>query len=211
VRGNLAVFRDWADRPPLGRPRRVSVRFWRQPVELVGTDRVTALRVERTRPDGSGRVTGTGEYAEFPVQLVLRSIGYRSVPLPGVPFDERHAVVPNAEGRVLDADGTPQPGEYVAGWLKRGPTGVIGSNKSDAAQTVRALLVDRAGRPGRGDLAAPRLPELLATRGVRPVSYAEWLGIEEREHEQAVALGRGERVKLCGWDALNRACGREPA
>ncbi|MFI9270904.1 FAD-dependent oxidoreductase [Kitasatospora sp. NPDC052896] len=211
VRGNLAVISDWAGRPARGCPRRVAVRFWQRPVEILGTDRVTALRVERTRPDGSGQVTGTGEYAEFPVQLVLRSVGYESVPLPGVPFDERHAIVPNAEGRVLDTDGTPRPGEYVAGWLKRGATGVIGTNKSDAAQTVRALLADRGAGVHRADPAAPPLPDLLADRGVRPVSYQDWLGIDEREHENAAALGRGERVKLSGWDELNRASGRQGA
>ena len=108
--------------------------------------------------------------------------------------------------------GIPRPGEYVAGWLKRGPTGVIGTNKSDAAQTVRALLADveAAPRPDGGP-AATRLRDLLAARGVRPVSYENWLGIEKRELELAAELGRGERVKLCGWDALNAACGMASA
>ncbi len=88
--------------------------------------------------------------------MVLRSVGYQSVPLPGVPFDERASVVPNALGRVLGPDGSPLPGEYVAGWLKRGPTGVIGTNKSDAAETVRCLLEDLAGGPGDGDVPLPR-------------------------------------------------------
>jgi len=178
--------------------------------EIVGTDRVTALRLERTRLDESGLVLGTGHYESLPVQMVLRSVGYRSVPLPGVPFDESSGTVPNAEGRVLGADGWPRPGEYVAGWLKRGPTGVIGTNKSDAAQTVRSLLADytAAGGPRRRRGAtAPRLADLLAARGVWPVNYADWLGIDQREHELAAELRRGERVKLCGWDALNAACG----
>ena len=88
--------------------------------------------------------------------MVLRSVGYQSVPLPGVPFDTRASVVPNAQGRVLGEDGAPLPGEYVAGWLKRGPTGVIGTNKSDAAETVRCLLEDLAGGPGEGDVPLPR-------------------------------------------------------
>ena len=179
--------------------------------EIVGTDRVTALRLERTRLDESGLVLGTGHYESLPVQMVLRSVGYRSVPLPGVPFDEPSGTVPNAEGRVLGPDGRPRPGEYVAGWLKRGPTGVIGTNKSDAAQTVRSLLADytAAGGPRRrrAAAAAPRLADLLAARGVWPVNYADWLGIDKRERELAVELRRGERVKLCGWDALNAACG----
>ncbi|HTS97044.1 MAG TPA: FAD-dependent oxidoreductase [Streptosporangiaceae bacterium] len=213
VRGNVAVIRDWAGRNPRGRPRLISVRFWLRPVEITGPGRVGALRLERTRLDESGRVTGTGAYETLPVQMVLRSVGYQSAPLPGVPFDERRAVVPSAEGRVLGTDGRPRPGEYVAGWLKRGATGVIGTNKSDAAQTVRSLLADYSGRgwpAHRAGQAAPRLAEVLAARGMHPVSYADWLGIDRRERELATELGRGERVKLCGWDALNAACGRRP-
>ena len=211
VRGNMAVIRDWAGRLPQGRPRRLSVRFWLRPVEIMGTERVTGLRLERTRLDESGRVVGTGEYEVLQVQMVLRSVGYQSVPLPGVPFDERSATVPNAEGRVLGADEKPRPGEYVAGWLKRGPTGVIGTNKSDAAQTVRSLLADvEAGSRPAGSATA-RLLDVLAARGIRPVSYTDWLGIDQRELELGAELGRGERVKLCGWEALNAACGAGPA
>ena len=104
----------------------------------------------------SGAFTGTGELETIDVSMVLRSVGYQSVPLPGVPFDERASIVPNVEGRVIGPDGAPLPGEYVAGWLKRGPTGVIGTNKSDAAQTVRSLLEDLAGGPGPGDAPLPR-------------------------------------------------------
>ncbi len=212
VRGNVAVIRDWAGRRPQGRPRRLSVRFWLRPVEVIGTGQVTGLRLERTRLDAGGRVVGTGGHEILPVQMVLRSVGYQCVPLPGIPFEERSATVPNAEGRVLGSDGNPRPGEYVAGWLKRGPTGVIGTNKSDAAQTVRSLLADIAAgqRPGAGS-ARPRLRDMLAARGIRPVSYTDWLGIEKREIELGAELGRGERVKLWGWDALNAACGATPA
>jgi ferredoxin/flavodoxin---NADP+ reductase len=155
-------------------------------------------------------------------------VGYQSVPLDGVPFDPRSATVPNAGGRVLDAAGEPLPREYVAGWLKRGPTGVIGTNKADAAETVRTLLADLAGGPSDGDAPLPRpgllrfpsdppsaaaadadatpLGELLAKRGVAPVSYAEWLRIETAEAELAKSLGRGERVKLPGRDAIWSAC-----
>ena len=112
---------------------------------------MSGLTVERTRLDEQGRFTGTGEYETIPAQMVFRSVGYQSVPLDGVPFDENTATVPNAEGRVLGPDGAPLPGEYVAGWLKRGPTGVVGTNKSDAAGTVRSLLADlSAATPGAG-------------------------------------------------------------
>jgi ferredoxin/flavodoxin---NADP+ reductase len=226
VRGNYAVISDWAARAPVGAARRLTVRFWLRPVEIQGPERVSGLTLERTRLDDQGRVTGTGELETLPVQLVLRSVGYQSVPLPGVPFDERNYIVPNAEGRVLGPDGQPLPGEYVAGWLKRGPTGVIGTNKSDAAQTVRALLADLAGGPGPQDVQLPRagllrfpeppaeaaaassrLGQALADRGIRPVSYADWLKIETAEKELAAALGRGARVKLASLDDLYQACG----
>ncbi|HET7015082.1 MAG TPA: FAD-dependent oxidoreductase [Streptosporangiaceae bacterium] len=164
VRGNYKVISDWAARsgaeaeagPGVGAARRLTVRFWLSPVEIQGESRVEGLTVERTRLDASGRLVGTGQYETVPVQMVLRSVGYQSVPLPGVPFDDRSHTVPNADGRVLDSSGQPLPGEYVAGWLKRGPTGVIGTNKSDAAQTVRALLADLAGGPGPDDAPLPR-------------------------------------------------------
>jgi ferredoxin/flavodoxin---NADP+ reductase len=231
VRGNYAVIKDWASRPAAGNARRLTVRFWVKPVEIHGPERVTGLTVERTRLDDSGRLVGTGSFETLPVQMVLRSVGYQSVPLPGVPFDDRSYVVPNAEGRVIGPDGAPLPGEYVSGWLKRGPTGVIGTNKSDAAQTVRSLLADLAGGPGPGDVQLPRpgllrypdpedwaaatggyeaaspFAELLAERGIRPVSYADWLKIETAEKELATSLGRGARVKLASREELHRACG----
>jgi len=160
VRGNYKVISDWAARVPSGAARRLTIRFWLSPAEIGGTDRVEELTLERTRLGSDGRLTGTGQFERLPVQMVLRSVGYQSVPLPGVPFDERSHTVPNSDGRVLGPDGQPLPGEYVAGWLKRGPTGVIGTNKSDAAQTVRSLLADLAGGPGPDDVQLPR-PGLL--------------------------------------------------
>jgi len=231
VRGNYAVIRDWAARSAAGGARRLTVRFWLKPAEIHGPDRVSALTLERTRLDDTGRLTGTGSLETLPVQLVLRSVGYQSVPLPGVPFDERSSIVPNADGRVLGPDGAALPGEYVAGWLKRGPTGVIGTNKSDAAQTVRSLLADLAGGPGPGDVQLPRAgllryPEagadaaagsgtasffgVLAARGIRPVSYVDWLKIETAEKELATSLGRGARVKLASREEIHRACGLLP-
>jgi ferredoxin--NADP+ reductase len=226
VRGNYAVIRDWAAQSAAGGARRLTVRFWLKPAEIHGPERVSALTVERTRLDDTGRLSGTGSLETLPVQLVLRSVGYQSVPLAGVPFDERSSVVPNADGRVLGPDGAALPGEYVAGWLKRGPTGVIGTNKSDAAQTVRSLLADLAGGPGPGDVQLPRAgllryPEagadaaagtasffgVLAARGIRPVSYFDWLKIETAEKELATSLGRGARVKLASREELHRACG----
>ncbi|HEV2450863.1 MAG TPA: FAD-dependent oxidoreductase [Streptosporangiaceae bacterium] len=216
VRGNYKVISGWAAREPAAQPRRLTLRFWLRPVEIEGEDHVRGLRVERTRLDEHGAVTGTGEYETLPVSMVLRSVGYQSVPLPGVPFDERAAIVPNAAGRVLGPDG-PLPGEYVSGWLKRGPTGVIGTNKSDAAQTVRSLLEDVSPglpplpRPGllrypAGEGGTSPLAELLASRGIQTVSYQDWLQIEAAEAALGESLGRGGRVKLPGAAALWAAC-----
>jgi ferredoxin/flavodoxin---NADP+ reductase len=226
VRGNYQVISGWAARQPADGARRLTVRFWLRPVEIHGPERVTGLTLERTGLDESGKFTGTGSTETLDAQLVLRSVGYQSVPLPGVPFDERSCVVPNDGGRVTGPDGAPLPGEYVSGWLKRGPSGVIGTNKSDAAQTVRALLHDLAGGPGPDDVQIPRagllryphtapngepdpdsFSELLAARGIRPVSYDDWLRIEAAEKELATALGRGARVKLASRADLHRACG----
>jgi ferredoxin/flavodoxin---NADP+ reductase len=218
VRGNLAVIRDWAGRAPAGAERRLTLRFWLRPAEIEGTERLSGLTVERTRLDGQGNFTGTGELETIPVQMVFRSVGYQSVPLPGVPFDERSYTVPNADGRVLGPDGAPLPGEYVAGWLKRGPTGVVGTNKSDAAGTVRSLLADLDGAGGEGRAAAgsarrqsrDEFVAQLAKRGVRPVSYADWLRVEQAEAELGATLGRGERVKLGDRVAIEALC-RPPA
>ncbi len=184
VRGNYTVISDWAARVPAGAARRLTLRFWLSPAEIHGAVQVEGLTVERTRLDADGRLTGTGEFERLDVQMVLRSVGYQSVPLPGVPFDERSHTVPNADGRVLGPDGQPLAGEYVAGWLKRGPTGVIGTNKSDAAQTVRSLLADLAGGPGPGDVQLPR-PGLLPLPDSVP-GEAE-AGQAEAEHAAAEA------------------------
>ncbi|MEV4189342.1 FAD-dependent oxidoreductase [Streptosporangium canum] len=196
IRGNVEVLQSWAARGPVGRPRRLDVRFWMRPVEILGESRVEALRLERTRLV-DGRVVGTGEFETLPVGMVLRSVGYQSVPLPGVPFSDATMTVPNEAGRVRDR-------EYVAGWLKRGPTGVIGTNKSDAAETVRTLLADLAGREPvrRADLDG-----VLASRGVSPITYRHWLAIEAAEADLARTLGRGERVKLLGLAAMLTASG----
>jgi ferredoxin--NADP+ reductase len=167
VRGNLVAITKWAQDGAVpsspstpsastGHARRLTLRFWLRPTEILGTERAEGITLERTSISADGKFGGTGEFETLDAQMVLRSVGYQSVPLPGVPFDTRASVVPNAQGRVLGEDGAPLPGEYVAGWLKRGPTGVIGTNKSDAAETVRCLLEDLAGGPGAGDVPLPR-------------------------------------------------------
>ncbi|MCT9934029.1 FAD-dependent oxidoreductase [Planotetraspora sp. A-T 1434] len=197
IRGNVDVLQSWSERVPADRPRRLEVRFWLRPVEILGVSHVEGIRLERTRLE-DGRVVGTGEFETIPADMVMRSVGYQSVALAGVPFDPASMTVPNVAGKVSDR-------QFVAGWLKRGPTGVIGTNKSDAAETVRTLLAEAT--PG---VAKARLDDLLDARGVTPVTYQDWLAIEAAETELATRLKRGERVKLVGRPAMLTACGRLP-
>jgi ferredoxin--NADP+ reductase len=190
---NLEVLREFAARPRTAAARALHIRFYARPVEITGTEHVEGLRIERMAYDEAGKLFGTGTFEDLPVQLVFRAVGYRSVALPGVPFDERNGLVPNAGGRVLhEPDGPVRAGEYVAGWVKRGPQGVIGTNKQDAAETVAGLLADVAAAdlPPRQDFA-----EFLTERGVPFVDWEGWSRIDARERALGAAEGR-ERVKI---------------
>ncbi|MET9898845.1 FAD-dependent oxidoreductase [Streptomyces sp. NPDC006446] len=203
-RRNVEVLRGWAAAAPLDRPRLIRPRFYLRPVELLADGgRVGAVRFERTLPDGAGGVTGTGRFEDIEAQLVLRSVGYRGVPLEGLPFDPGRGTVPQLAGRVL-RDGVVAPGEYVAGWIKRGPTGVIGTNRPCAKETVASLLED-APALVRREVAEDPLAALRA-EGVRPVEWAGWQAIERAEAELGAELGR-RVVKLPDWDALWTAAG----
>ncbi|MFJ4521694.1 FAD-dependent oxidoreductase [Streptomyces sp. NPDC088810] len=203
-RRNVEVLRDWAARPATTAARRIRLRFFLRPVELLEDGgRVGAVRFERTAPDASGGVTGTGRYEDVPAQLVLRSVGYRGVPLEGLPFDPASGTIPHREGRVL-RDGVPSPGEYVAGWIKRGPTGVIGTNRPCAKETVTTLLAD-APALGRADVPEDSVAALRAA-GIAPVPWEGWLAIERAEAELGARLGRSV-VKLADWDTLLGAAG----
>jgi ferredoxin--NADP+ reductase len=203
-RRNLEVLRGWAGRPSSGAARRIRLRFFLRPVELIAErGRVGAVRFERTAPDGRGGVTGTGRFEEVPAQLVLRSVGYRGVPLDGLPFDAPSGTVPNTAGRVV-RDGVPSPGEYVAGWIKRGPTGVIGTNRPCAKETAASLLADAPALTRRN---VPEDPvAALRAAGIEPVPWSGWLAIERAEAALGARLGRSV-VKLADWDALLRAAG----
>ncbi|MER7759318.1 FAD-dependent oxidoreductase [Streptomyces sp. NPDC097619] len=204
VRRNVEVLRGWAGAPGGPALRRIGLRFYLRPVEVLGRDgRATGVRFERTVPDGRGGVTGTGVFEEVPAQLVLRSIGYEGVALPGLPFDPRTCTVPHAAGRIL-REGVPAEGEYVAGWIKRGPTGVIGTNRPCAKETVGSLLADAARLVSRPRPADP-LTELRAA-GLRPVEWRGWLSIERAEAELGRSLGR-RSVKIPDWSGLLTAAG----
>ena len=185
-------------RVPSGNAERV-VRLWfcSAPVALVADDstrRVRAIEVERTelvrRADGSVSARGTGDRTELEAGMVVRSIGYQAKPLDGLPFDAKASVIPNFGGRV-GRPGEAVPGCYVVGWIKRGPVGLLGSNKQDARETVDAMLEDREhALAARGSRRPYQVLEGLRARGIRPVTYADWLQIDERERARGAEIGK---------------------
>ncbi len=205
ARRNVELLHEYAAQAPQGRPRRIVLRFLTSPVAILGDERVEAVEVVRNElvsEDGRLVARPTGETEVIPAGLVLRSVGYKGVPLAGVPFDERSGTIPNDRGRVKGAERT-----YVAGWIKRGPSGVIGTNKKDATETVELLLEDaRAGalRGEGGDLA-----ELLDEKGADYVDYEGWQAIDAVERAAGEPLGR-PRVKLATWERLLEAGRRIP-
>ena len=192
VRRNVEHLRDYAARKPAGKPRTIRLSFLRSPVAILGEESVEGIELVRNELV-DGRAVATGETESIPCGVVFRSVGYQGVPLPGVPFDERSRTIPNEGGRVT-------PGVYCAGWIKRGPSGVIGTNKKDATETVQLVLEDaRAGRlPPR---AGGTLEELLEARGVEAVLYAGWESIDAAERAAGEPHGR-PRIKLATWDEL---------
>ena len=205
VQRNVEILREFAGREPAGRAKAVRLRFGLSPAAILGDGRVEAIELvhNRLEADDSGRLRAvpTDEREVLPCGIVFRSVGYHGVPIPGVPFDERAGTMPNDAGRVVGDEGAPIPGLYCAGWIKRGPTGVIGTNKKDATETVDLLLEDvRAGRlPERQHDRT--IDELLSERGVEVVTYAGWERIDAVEKEHGAEQGR-PRVKLCTRDEL---------
>jgi ferredoxin--NADP+ reductase len=206
---NLAVLQELAAREPEGKPRRVVFRFFHSPVAILGEERVEGIELVRNELDANDRAVPTGERETLPCGLVFRSVGYRGVELPEVAFDAASGTIPNEGGRVVDHMGNSVPGVYVAGWIKRGPTGVIGTNKKDATETVELVLEDAAaGRlEPKPDATAAAVDALLAERGIPVVEYAGWTSIDKAERAAGERSGR-PRVKLCSWDELLAAADR---
>ena len=212
VRRNMDVLREFASRRPEGKPRSVRLRFRVSPVAILGEEHVEAVEIARNRleADASGRVRAlpTDEREVIPCGVVFRSVGYHGIALPGLPFDEGAGTMPNVGGRVVDESGVPISGLYCAGWIKRGPTGVIGTNKKDATETIDLVLEDSAtGLLPRSDAEPLALDALLAERGIDVVMYAGWEAIDRRERERGAGQGR-PRVKLATWDELLAAARR---
>jgi ferredoxin/flavodoxin---NADP+ reductase len=209
ARKNVELLREFAARP--GRPdvrRRIHLRFLHSPVEIRGSGRVEAIDIRRNEivrsGDGSLKARAMDEQVEtIECGLVLRSVGYRAVPLPDVPFDERFFVLPNERGRVLKANGKPLRGVYAVGWIKRGPTGILGTNKRDAEETVGCLVEDlRTGalRPPPDD-DPDQIDALLAERKPDLVTIEGWRAIDGHELELGQSRRR-PRVKLASREEL---------
>jgi ferredoxin/flavodoxin---NADP+ reductase len=194
----------YMEKEPTGAPHRIHIHLCQAPSAILGTDRVEGLRTERTELIGDGTVRGTGEFVDWPLDAVYRAVGYLSSHLADLPFDHFDGVVPNAAGRVLEMDGVEMNGTYVTGWIKRGPIGLIGHTKSDAAETVASLLADLPGL---------RLPEVsdpdaifehLAGSGVDYTTWEEWEKLDAHEVSLGEATGR-ERIKVVPREDMVRA------
>jgi ferredoxin--NADP+ reductase len=206
----VEILQEYANRVVSGKPRTLVIRFLVSPVELVGNaaGEVTAMTLVRNElyqtPTGTLQPRATEQFETLPVGLVFRSVGYRGVPLPGVPFNDKWAVILNEKGRVLDpVSKQPAVGEYTGGWIKRGPSGVIGTNKPDAAETVTCMLEDLA----QGVTLQPSAPgaaaadALVRSRQPQCLSYDDWRQLDRQEIERGRALGR-PRVKFTRLDEI---------
>jgi ferredoxin--NADP+ reductase len=210
TKAKVEIVQGFSRRAPAGKRRRLHIRFLVSPLELLGNaeGRVIGLTLGRTRlvkgPSGAAVTEPTGETEVLPAGLVFRSVGYRGVPLRGVPFDERTGLIPNTKGRVLDpATGTPLAGHYATGWIKRGPTGVIGNNKADSVETVNALVEDLVA----GSLPVPAAPDpaaleaLVRERQPQIVTFDDWKRLDGIEVERGRPQGR-PRVKLTSVEEM---------
>jgi ferredoxin--NADP+ reductase len=212
TRKNVEIFTEFSKREPEGKPRRIVLRFLRSPVELQGdgkVERIVVGRNELHRDDsGAIRPRDTGERETIECGIVFRSIGYKGIGLEGVPFDERRGVIPNEGGRVADPQsGEPVPGQYAVGWIKRGPSGVIGTNKKDAQETVDNLVADATGErlPAPGGAAdRASIVQLLEERAPHHVTFEGWQAIDAVEQERGRPLGR-PRVKFVHVDEMLEA------
>lgn len=190
---NVEILREFAARRRAGKPRRIHFRFLLSPTAILGQGHVEAVEFERNQLSGPAfgqGAKGTGELVEQPAGLVFRSIGYKGVPMPGLPFDARQGVFPTRGGRITDEHGTVVPGLYASGWIKRGPTGIIGTNKPCSVATVASVLADAGTLDENPRVGAEGIPALLGSDGRRVVSYEDWIAIDHAEMSRGTASGK---------------------
>ncbi len=196
IRVMVKTLQDLKENPQPPQERRLHLHFFHSPVEVVGENgKVSAVRFEKTKLDGTGNVVGTGEMVEYPVQAVYRAVGYFGSEIDGIPFDRKYGVIANQEGRVVDSAGSHIPGVYCTGWIKRGPVGLIGHTKADAIETIGHLIEDQGiwWKPSEPDEA--QILNTLRQRGVDFMDWSQWLRVDFEEKQQGQKRGR-ERLKL---------------
>ncbi len=199
------VLTQWRAREVGTASRRLHLHFYARPLEVIGTPEtgVTGFLYERTAPDGSGGVRGTGEIRRVDVQAVYRAVGYFGSPLPGIPFDKKHGVVPNHEGQVLDKDNNIVSGVYATGWIKRGPVGLIGHTKSDAMETISHLVKDQASWWAPADPSEESVVAMLRERGIEFTNLDGWHALDSHEIALGEPHGRA-RIKVVPRDEMVR-------
>lgn len=192
VQRNIEILTEYAARETGSKGRRIHFRFLLSPTEIKGNGRVESIVLEKNRLEGEPgnlKARGTGEHIEIPTGLVFRSIGYKGIPMPGVPFDDRKGVFPNVLGRITE-NGAPVPGLYCSGWIKRGPSGIIGTNKPDSVETVEQILSDVSSLAPCAEPSSAAVEALLNARGVRVVDFAGWRKIDAAEIAAGQAIGK---------------------
>ncbi len=203
------VLSDWAMRDPKPGPhRRIHLHFLENPVEILGADgAVVGLRTERQELTGDGTVQGTGEFTDWDVQAVYRAVGYRSEAIEDLPFDTRRFVLPNDGGRMLDLEGRPLTGLYATGWVKRGPVGLIGHTKSDAAETIAHLLDDLPELPSAPSRERDAVDALLGAKGLLVTDFTGWDRLDAHELAAGQPHGRA-RIKVISRSSMTEIAAR---
>jgi len=208
VARNVDIMNEWAERELTGAPRRIHLHFWQRPVSIRGTERVESIRIERWARDAAGELQPTGEFEDIATELIVKSVGYFGEPLDGVPFDAKAGIIPSEGGRVTTPDRA-GGGLYVAGWIKRGPSGIIGTNKKDSIASVETLIADGAA----GSLNNPAKPgsveEQLRNTGHAIVDLAGWRNIDAAERALGASKGR-DRQTIHERDVLIAAAQSAP-
>jgi ferredoxin--NADP+ reductase len=210
LRTNVARLREWAQRPLRSKPRRIHIRFLRRPVRILGHRRVEGVLLESNEIIGDGRMRGTGRMEILEAGMVIRAVGYQALPLPDVPFDEAKSTIPHDRGRVMAESGKLANREYVTGWAKRGPSGTVGTNKSDSDETVRGLVADFTTRGSYGGRSPGQILALLDSRGVAYTDWVDWLRLDSHE----IQCGRRQcrpRVKVPDQRSMLELCRRTGA
>ncbi|MEN2742819.1 FAD-dependent oxidoreductase [Microbacterium sp. X-17] len=201
------VLQQWRQREVGAASRRLHLHFYAKPLEVLADEdgNVRAIRYERTESDGAGGVRGTGEIRELEIQAIYRAVGYFGSPLPGIPFDKKHGVIPNHEGQVLrNRDNERMYGVYATGWIKRGPVGLIGHTKSDAMETIKHVINDQGNWWSPADPSEESVENLLRERGVEYTNLNGWHNLDA--HEQALGAERGRaRIKVVPREDMLRA------